>query len=139
MKRSVDAAVLVIGSQARSLINFRGPLLQAVHDRGFRVIAAAPHLSDEQESVAGLAKLGVNWREFPLSRTGLNAFADLRSVAALVRLMRAEKPEVVLGYTAKPVIYRHDCSGDCWGAAPLRASHRPGLCFTPVGEPGAQW
>lgn len=105
MTGSGDAAVLVIGSQARSLINFRGPLLQAVQDRGFRVIAAAPQLKDEQDSVAGLARLGVNWREFPLSRTGLNAFADLRSVASLVRLMRAEKPEVVFGYTAKPVIF----------------------------------
>jgi glycosyltransferase involved in cell wall biosynthesis len=105
VKRSVDAAVLVIGNQARSLTNFRGPLLRAVREQGFRVIAAAPGLSKEQDCIDELERLGVTARDIPLSRTGLNAFTDFRSLAALLRLMRHEKPQVVLGYTAKPVIF----------------------------------
>jgi glycosyltransferase involved in cell wall biosynthesis len=100
-----DVAVLVIGNQARSLTNFRGPLLEALRRRGCRVIAAAPGLSQDRDCMVELERIGVTARDIPLSRTGLNAVADLRSVASLVRLMRQEKPQAVLGYTAKPVIF----------------------------------
>lgn len=99
------SAVLVIGGQARSLTNFRGPLLRALVASGHRVIAAAPNLTRERDSAEELAKFGVRCSDVPLSRTGLNPFADLRTLAALVNLMRREKPEAVLGYAAKPVIF----------------------------------
>ncbi len=99
------ATVLVIGNQARTLVNFRGPLLQMLHERRFRVIAAAPSLSKDLDSVDELARIGVTGRDISLSRMGLNAFSDLRSVASLLELMRLEKPQAVLCYTAKPVIF----------------------------------
>jgi glycosyltransferase involved in cell wall biosynthesis len=105
VKRADDAAVLVIGNQARSLTNFRGPLLQAMRERGYRVIAAAPRLSEDAACVGDLARIGVATRDISLSRTGLNAFADLRTVGSLLGLMREERPQAVLGYTAKPVIF----------------------------------
>jgi glycosyltransferase involved in cell wall biosynthesis len=105
VRRDADAAVLVVGNQARSLTNFRGPLLQAMRERGHRVVAAAPRLSEDLDCVEELARIGVVGRDISLSRTGLNAFADLRSIASLLRLMRQEKPEAVLCYTAKPVIF----------------------------------
>ena len=105
MTRSPGAGILVIGGQARSLINFRGALLKAMRDRGLRVIAAAPDISHDPDCVSALTKLGIDWSEIPLSRTGLNPLADLRSLAAMVGLMRREKPGAVLGYTAKPVIF----------------------------------
>lgn len=105
MTQFTDAGILIIGGQARSLTNFRGPLLKAMRDRGVRVIAAAPNISRDPDCVSALTKLGVEWRDVPLSRTGLNPLADLRSLAAMVRLMRKEEPTAVLGYTAKPVIF----------------------------------
>jgi glycosyltransferase involved in cell wall biosynthesis len=47
----------------------------------------------------------VTGRDISLSRTGLNAFADLRTIGSLLRLIRQEKPQAVLCYTAKPVIF----------------------------------
>jgi glycosyltransferase involved in cell wall biosynthesis len=105
VRRDADAAVLVVGNQARSLTNFRGPLLQAMRERGHRVVAAAPRLSEDLYCIDELARIGVVGRDISLSRTGLNAFADLRSLASLLKLMRREKPEAVLCYTAKPVIF----------------------------------
>jgi glycosyltransferase involved in cell wall biosynthesis len=99
------ATVLLIGNQARTLVNFRGPLLQMLHERQFRVIAAAPCLSEDLDSVDELARIGVSGRDISLSRMGLNAFSDLRSVASLLALMRLEKPVAVLAFTAKPVIF----------------------------------
>jgi glycosyltransferase involved in cell wall biosynthesis len=105
VKRADDAAVLVIGNQARSLTNFRGPLLQAMRERGLRVIAAAPRLSQDLDCVEELARSGVTGRDIALSRTGLNAFADLWTIFSLLKLIRQEKPQAVLCYTAKPVIF----------------------------------
>lgn len=93
-------SILVIAGYAPSLSIFRGPLLKAMKTTGRRVIAAAPDLKADD-----LAALGVECRDIPLSRTGVNPLADLRLMQSLVRLMRRERPTVVLGYTAKAVIY----------------------------------
>jgi glycosyltransferase involved in cell wall biosynthesis len=99
------AAVMVIGSQARSLVNFRGPLVKALHEHGHRVIAAAPSLSEDLDCVEQLARMGAECRDIPLSRTGLNPVADLRLLGELVRIMRAAQPQAALGYTAKAAIF----------------------------------
>lgn len=94
--------VVVIGSLAASLTKFRGPLLAAMRARGHDVIAMAP----EDASVrAQLAALGVAFESIELERAGLDPVADLRTIRALVRQLRAIAPDVVLGYTIKPVIY----------------------------------
>jgi glycosyltransferase involved in cell wall biosynthesis len=103
--RDADAAVLVVGNQARSLTNFRGPLLQAMRERGHRVVAAAPRLTQDLDCMDELARMGVVGRDISLSRTGLNAFADIRSIASLLKLIRQVRPEAVLCYTAKAVIF----------------------------------
>lgn len=105
MNPPAKAAVLIIGGQAQSLVNFRGPLLKSLAGLGYRVIGAAPSLSADSKASSDLAGFGVSCRDIPLSRTGLNLIADLRSLIALVRLMRTEKPEVVIAYTAKPVMF----------------------------------
>jgi len=41
----------------------------------------------------------------PFDRTTMNPLADARTVAQLVRRLRAHRPDVFFGYTIKPVIY----------------------------------
>lgn len=95
--------VLVLAGYAPSLVNFRGPLLAAMVARGWRVTAAGP----EMEGVTrdGLLALGAVPVEVAAARTGMNPVADLAYRDALIRLFRAERPDVVLAYTAKPVIW----------------------------------
>lgn len=100
-----DGPVLVIAGYAPSLINFRWPLLQAIRNRGYKVIAAAPQLLEDKAIVAKLATLDIECRDIPLRRTGLNPLGDLRLLANLVKLMRAARPQALLGYTPKPVIF----------------------------------
>ena len=102
---SGEQCILVVAGYAPSLVNFRGPLLKAIRGAGYRVIAAAPGLLEDRRTLAELGRLGVQCRDVPLRRTGLNPVADLRLAASLVRLMRAEKPAAFLGYTVKPVIF----------------------------------
>jgi glycosyltransferase involved in cell wall biosynthesis len=95
--------VLVIGGFAPSLILFRGSLLAAMVARGHEVIATAADGDDATR--AALAAMGVGFEELKLQRAGLDPRADAATIATLVRRMRALKPEVVLGYTIKPVVW----------------------------------
>lgn len=95
--------VVVIGGWAPSLLKFRGPLLAAMVARGHDVIAMAADGTPAVE--AALGALGVRFEPIELARTGLDPVADTRTIRALARRLRALAPELVLGYTIKPVIY----------------------------------
>ncbi|MEX0606021.1 MAG: glycosyltransferase family 4 protein [Marinobacter sp.] len=96
---------LLIASFPDSLIKFRGPLLQALLAKGFDVHVAAPDMDRAEDIYRELAFLGVTLHKIRLKRTGTNPVADLGTMAELWRLMRRIRPEYVLGYTIKPVIY----------------------------------
>lgn len=110
-KRVDDAGTfLMVAALPDSLVTFRYHLLNAIRSKGYRVVACAAH-QDPLSGIAGadvaarLGEIGVTYRSFPLARTGGNPFMDLCSLLALWRLCRKERPDVVLCYTAKPVIY----------------------------------
>ncbi|MDJ0978693.1 MAG: glycosyltransferase family 4 protein [Erythrobacter sp.] len=94
---------MVLSSLAFSLINFRGRLLEEMRKAGHDVVAVAP--DDDPKVRAKLDSIGVGFRTVPMARTGTNAFADLRTIWAYVRLFREEKPDAVVAYTQKPIIY----------------------------------
>lgn len=100
---SIGQEIAVVGSFAESLINFRGPLLQAMVDRGHRVVACAPAASTAV--VESLAAMGVAYRDVPLKRAGMRLDQDLRALCSLVSLFQELRPDVVLTYTIKPVTY----------------------------------
>jgi glycosyltransferase involved in cell wall biosynthesis len=95
--------ILVNGSYAPSLINFRGPLLQALVAQGLEVHASAPDIP--AELAAKLAAMGVTSHSLPLQRTGRGLLGDLGYFRALGGLMKQVKPDIVLGYTVKPNIW----------------------------------
>src|SRR5690554_1029195 len=95
----------ISAGQAKSLINFRGPLIKALCDAGLEVHAIAPNLNDDQKTRAQLQAWGVITHDVPMQRTGTNPLRDLSTLHSLYRLFREIKPDAVLGYTIKPVIY----------------------------------
>lgn len=95
--------IIVVASLAYSLINFRGRLLADMVANGHEVVTCAPE--EDSEVTAQLGALGVAYRSMPMARTGLNPLADVRTLVWLVRLMKRERPGLVLAYTQKPIIY----------------------------------
>jgi glycosyltransferase involved in cell wall biosynthesis len=94
---------LVIGGWPPSLVNFRGRLLEAMRERGHEVVACA---GGEDDIVAArLQEMGVCYLPLPLERSALNPLRDLRLLWHLVRLMQRDRPDWILAYTVKPVIY----------------------------------
>lgn len=96
---------LLIASFPDSLIKFRGALLQALLAKGLSVHVAAPDLLDAGAVCDELTAMGVQVHEVDLRRTGTNPVADLGTMLELRRLMRRIRPDFVLSYTIKPVIY----------------------------------
>lgn len=95
--------ILVLASLAYSLVNFRRDLLIAMTKAGHEVIACAPE--EDAAVIADLKSLGIAYRPVPMARAGRNPFADLATLSAYIRLMRSERPDTVLAYTQKPIIY----------------------------------
>lgn len=123
---------LLIASFPDSLVKFRGPLLQALLAKGLDVHVAAPDLSGAEDIRSELVAQGITLHEIGLKRTGTNPMADLSTMAELWRLMRRIRPDYVLGYTIKPVIYG---SLAAWLAGvPNRFSLVTGLGYAFTGE-----
>jgi glycosyltransferase involved in cell wall biosynthesis len=95
--------VVVLASIARSLINFRGPMLKALRDNGHRVTACAPDRNPKIED--NLRSIGIDFRRVNLERTGLNPVRDLGTLRVLYELLSELEADVFLAYTIKPVIY----------------------------------
>jgi glycosyltransferase involved in cell wall biosynthesis len=95
--------VVVIGSLAWSLVNFRLDLMRRMIAMGHSVVAVAPDIDETTCSL--LEAAGIVCRSVPMDRTGLNPLRDLTSMWALLNLLRDERPDVVLAYTMKPIVY----------------------------------
>ncbi len=101
--------VLIIGGISFSLINFRGALIQTIKSEGHEVVACSGE--PREDVVKKLRDWGVDFVPVRLSRTGLRPWEDLRTCWELFLLMKKYRPDIVLAYTIKPVI---------WGALAAR-------------------
>lgn len=95
--------IVILSSLSWSLVNFRGALIARMAAEGHEVVACAPDA--EPEVIATLARAGVRFRLTPMARAGTNPLRDLTTLAGYARLMRAERPDLVIAYTQKPIIY----------------------------------
>jgi glycosyltransferase involved in cell wall biosynthesis len=121
----------MIASLADSLINFRGPLIAAIQARGLQVHVAAPDLPASNPIRHQLEIQGLVVHSIPMLRTGTNPLADLQTLWCLWRTMRQVRPDYVMGYTVKPVIYG---SLAAWLAGvPRRFALITGLGYTFLG------
>ena len=95
--------ILILSNQARSMSNFWSVLIRRMRAGGHTVICAAP--PGDAAAEAALRALGAAVVNYPLDRKGLNPLRDAGSFIALLRLFRAEKPDLLFATTIKPVIY----------------------------------
>lgn len=95
--------ILILGNDPKTLVNFRGPLIEAMLSAGHRVTAAGAGL--DAKLSAWFEARGVSYFDVPIARAGLNLLTDVRTLAAFVRLMRAIKPDLLFAYMIKPVVY----------------------------------
>lgn len=95
----------MISSFLPSVVNFRGKLLEAIQQQGFEIHVIAPDLGLFKHEQQKLESLGYFVHEVPMQRTGTNPVADLKTLGSLYSLIKKIKPDYVLSYTIKPLIY----------------------------------
>lgn len=96
---SVKVAIAL--NTAWNLVNFRSGLIKALVSRGYEVVAVAP----EDGYASQLQTLGCRYLPLPMDNKGTHPGRDLLLLVRFFTLMRAEKPDVFLGYTVKPNVY----------------------------------
>lgn len=103
VKSNSRLGIGIIGNQAFSLLNFRGPLIEDMVVNGHEVLALAPDY--DEATRATVRALGAEPVDYSLSRTGMNPLRDALDMIRLALLLRRLKPDITLGYAIKPVIY----------------------------------
>lgn len=97
----------LIAGYPESVINFRRNLINELQCRSMEVHVLIPKLSniDSDLVIEKIEEIGVKVHEIHLSRTGLNPFLDLIALLDIIRTLWMIKPDYVLSYTIKSVIY----------------------------------
>lgn len=95
--------IALVAAHAPSLTIFRSDLIRSLCSTESDVFALAGPA--EQSKHAEISALGARLVEYPVQRNGMNPLSDFRTLVSLWKIFRREKPEVVLAYTIKPVIW----------------------------------
>ena len=95
--------IVIIGTVSSSILGFKGPLIKELVRKGCDVYAFAIDYTEQQRQL--LTSLGVVAVDYQLSRSGLNPIADLKTMFQLKSKLEDIKPDIVLSYFVKPVIY----------------------------------
>ncbi len=78
-------------------------MMLAFQAKGAEVIAAGPD-SDEKWFIDFREK-GIEYRNIPVSRNGLNIIADIKTFRALRKLIKENRPDKIFTYQAKTIVY----------------------------------
>lgn len=95
--------IAIISSYGQSLISFRGELIKDLSSSNIRVFALAPDLDARMKEE--LINLGAQPVDYKMSRVGVNPIADFLSFLSIFAQLKNIKPNIVLSYFVKPVVY----------------------------------
>lgn len=95
--------IAVLSSFTTSLFWFRIDMMRSFQKAGYEVLAVGD--GSEAEWAERFAELGIRYRQIPVQRNGTNPMSDMKTLTALNRLLKEEKPDKIFAYQAKTVIY----------------------------------
>lgn len=94
--------ILVVSPKNKTVFNFRGDLIRDMIAQGHEVLVVGPNRIYVEDILA----LGVSeFIEVKLVKDNTSVTGDLAYLKQLIRVMKEKKPDLVFGYTIKPVIY----------------------------------
>ena len=95
------AKVLIVANHELTIYNFRMELLRALVENGYEVVLSLP----EGEHLAEMTALGCIHENIAIKRHGMNPIEEIKLYKTYRKLLKQEKPDVILGFTIKPNIY----------------------------------
>ena len=97
--------IIIVSNSSSNLVNFRGKLIERLINEKFEVLVITPKIDFTADYQRIISKLGASTLTIPLDRTGLNPFSDFKTYLSLKSTFAKFKPDIVLSYTSKPIIY----------------------------------
>jgi glycosyltransferase involved in cell wall biosynthesis len=101
----MSKCIIIVTNSATNLISFRGQLIKELVDKNFQVLVIIPKINFSNDFENEVLKLGAKILTIPLDRAGLNPFYDFLTYLALKSCFKKYKPDIVLSFTSKPIIY----------------------------------
>lgn len=105
--------IFIVGNYYDSLLNFRGGLIQKLASKGHSVFAISPKPENRTEPLPKLkekiSKLGGSYIPLNFKRHFANPLNELTSLIKLFLELRDKKPQVIISYTLKPLIFTGIC------------------------------
>ena len=95
--------IIIIGTTASNLYIFRKDFIAACIVKKIDIVVFVSEYTAEW--IDKLSELGADVVTYKLSRGGLNPFADIQTTMELINKIKSINPDIVLSYSAKPVIY----------------------------------
>jgi len=95
--------IAVLSSFTTSLFWFRVDMMKSFINAGCEVVAVGD--GSEADWVEKFQELGIRYRQIPVERNGTNPIRDIKTLRALYRLLKEERPDKIFSYQAKTVIY----------------------------------
>lgn len=83
------------------IYNFRREMVERFLDEGHQVVISSPR----GERIDDLVTMGCQFRSIEISRHGINPIQEWKLFREYVKLIKNEKPDIVLTFTIKPNLY----------------------------------
>lgn len=100
--------VMILVNDVTTLLQFRCELVRALVEDGNEVVVSVP----KSERIPEIEALGARVIETQVARHGKNPLQDLKLFWDYKKLLKAEKPDIVLTFTIKPNVYGGMACGD---------------------------
>ena len=96
---------LIFANYLPHVLNFRGKLLESIAQLGYEIHVVSPALIDYAADHKKLISLGYYVHQIVMQKTGTNPVTDMKTLVHSYKILNRIKPDYVLSYTIKPVIY----------------------------------
>ena len=93
--------ILILSNHSFMLWKFRRELIQAMLNSDMEVVIGVPF----GDHVEDFRNLGCRMIDTPLDRRSINPFRDLKLMRQYLRILKEEKPDMVVTYSIKPNVY----------------------------------
>lgn len=92
--------IMILTNHSYMLYQFRRELIQTLMKK-YEIVLSMPYVGHEDD----LKQMGCKCIETPIDRRGINPLTDLKLIKAYHKLLKSEKPDMVITFSIKPNIY----------------------------------
>ncbi len=103
--------ILVLSAHTESLFWFRMNMMQTFQKNGHTIYAVGSE--PEVKWSKKFREKGIFYRQIPVSRNGLNPFADLKTQKAIKEIFKEIQPDKIFAYQAKAIVYGAIAAKQC--------------------------